>query len=170
MTGRALAQVAARAEGVAAWAGVAPISTRRVYCGVGEVSIYVRSEVRGAGLGSYLLRSVIEASEQAGYRTGAGPGRCFGTTEWRGVVYPEHMTLFGDIEAPKADGVPDMLLELYVSRLKAIFPCVATPRLIRDTKQKPLYHLLWAGPHAKGKQGAEYILGYGKRLAKKRRL
>lgn len=96
--------------------------------------------------------------------------RCFGTTEWRGVVYPEHMTLFGDIEAPKADGVPDMLLELYISRLKAIFPCVATPRLIRDTKQKPLYHLLWAGPHAKGKQGAEYILGYGKRLAKKRRL
>lgn len=52
------------------------------------------------------------------------------------------MTLFGDIEAPNADGVPDMLLELYVSRLKAIFPCVATPRLIRDTKQKPLYHLL----------------------------
>lgn len=80
------------------------------------------------------------------------------------------MTLFGDIEAPKADGVPDMLLELYFSRLKAIFPCVSTPRLIRDTKQKPLYHLLWAGPHAKGKQGAEYILGYGKRLAKKRRL
>jgi len=41
-------------------------------------------------------------------------------------------------------------------------------RYIRDTKKKPLYHLLWAGPHEKGKVGAEYILGYGEKLAKKR--
>lgn len=96
--------------------------------------------------------------------------RCFGTSEWRAVVYPEQQTLFGDIDAPKAIGVPEKLLDIYVSRLKEIFPCVATPRLIRDTQQKPLYHLLWAGPHAKGLQGAEYILGYGEKLAKKRRL
>lgn len=96
--------------------------------------------------------------------------RCFGTASWRELVYPEKQTLFGDLEAPKADGVPELLLDLYVSRLKRIFPCVATPRLIRDTQNRPLYHLLWAGPHAKGKQGAEYILGYGEKLARKRRL
>ncbi len=96
--------------------------------------------------------------------------RCFGTSDWRAVVYPEHQTLFGGIDASKAIGVPDILLDLYVSRLKTIFPCVATPRLIRDTQKKPLYHLLWAGPHAKGLQGAEYILGYGEKLAKKRRI
>lgn len=96
--------------------------------------------------------------------------RCFGTDDWRDLVYPESRTLFGDLDAQKADGVPDLLLDLYVSRLKRIFPCVATPRLIRDTHNRPLYHLLWAGPHAKGKQGAEYILGHGEKLAKKRRL
>lgn len=96
--------------------------------------------------------------------------RCFGTFDWRQIVYPEHLTLFGEIDTPKADGVPDMLLELYLKRLREIFPCVATPHLIRDTQKKPLYYLLWAGPHVKGKQGAEYILGYGERLAKKRRL
>ncbi|EEW26724.1 three-Cys-motif partner protein TcmP [Rhodobacter ferrooxidans] len=95
--------------------------------------------------------------------------RCFGTPDWRRIVYPEHLTLFGEIETPKAEGVPRMLLALYVERLRDIFPCVATPRLIRDTQKKPLYYLLWAGPHAKGKQGAEYILGYGEKLAKKRR-
>ena len=96
--------------------------------------------------------------------------RCFGTTEWQGIVYPKHMTLFGEIEAPKADGVPKKLLDLYVSRLEKIFPCVAPPRQIRDTNKKPLYYLVWAGPHPKGKEGAQYILGYGERLAKKRRL
>lgn len=95
--------------------------------------------------------------------------KCFGTDDWRKLVYPETTDLFGITASPKADGVPEMLLDLYVSRLRAIFRCVASPRLIRNTKKSPLYYLLWAGPHPTGLKGAEYILGYGEKLAKKRR-
>jgi three-Cys-motif partner protein len=96
--------------------------------------------------------------------------RCFGTDEWRQLVYPEKTDLFGVTASPKADGVPEKLLDLYVSRLEKIFKYVASPRLIRNTKKGPLYFLLWAGPHKMGKKGAEYILGSGEKLAKKRRL
>lgn len=95
---------------------------------------------------------------------------CFGTGDWREVVYPETNTLFGTREGFKATGTPDILLRLYVDRLGKIFKCVAPPRLIRDSKNRPLYYIIWAGPHSKGQQGAEYVLGHGEKLAKKRRL
>lgn len=95
--------------------------------------------------------------------------RCFGTAEWRELVYPKTTNLFGDVLEAKADGVPELLLKLYLDRLRKIFPKVASPRLIRNTKNSPLYYLLWAGPHGKGLEGAEYILGHGERLAKKNR-
>ncbi len=95
--------------------------------------------------------------------------RCFGTVEWRDVVYPKTVDLFGDVHEAKADGVPELLLQLFIRRLRDIFPHVATPRLIRNTKKSPLYYLVWAGPHLKGRKGAEYILGHGEKLAKKNR-
>lgn len=95
--------------------------------------------------------------------------RWFGTTEWREIVYPECRDLFGNVEAKKADGVPEKLLDLYMERLRGAFSCVSSPRLIRNTKNSPLYYLVWAGPHSKGLQGADYVLGHGEKLAKKRR-
>lgn len=95
--------------------------------------------------------------------------RCFGTDEWRKIVYPERQDMFGPLPAVKTDGVPQLLLDLYITRLKALFGEVATPRLIRNTKNSPLYFLIWAGPHKAGLKGAEYILGAGERLAAKRR-
>lgn len=95
--------------------------------------------------------------------------RCFGTTDWREITYPKTTDLFGDTLTPKADGVPELLLQMYVKRLREIFPEVATPRLIRNTKNSPLYYLIWAGPHRKGLVGAEYVLGHGEKLAKKNR-
>lgn len=95
--------------------------------------------------------------------------RCFGTTDWREIVYPKSTDLFGDTQAAKAEGVPELLLQTYMKRLRGIFPEVATPRLIRNTKNAPLYYLIWAGPHRKGLVGADYILGQGEKLAKKNR-
>lgn len=95
--------------------------------------------------------------------------RCFGTTEWRGLAYPETTNLFGETHVQKAGGVPEMLLQLYMKRLRSVFPEVATPRLIRNTKNSPLYYLIWAGPHKRGLTGAEYVLGHGEKLAKKNR-
>ncbi|MFM2366283.1 MAG: hypothetical protein RIR95_891, partial [Pseudomonadota bacterium] len=93
----------------------------------------------------------------------------FGTQDWRNIVYPKTVDLFGDVHEAKADGVPELLLQMFLSRLREIFPQVATPRLIRNTKKSPLYYLVWAGSHSKGLQGAEYILGHGEKLAKKNR-
>ncbi len=54
---------------IAAWAGVSPTSTRKVYDGVGEVSVYVSENKRGAKFGQLLLAALIETSEKAGYWT-----------------------------------------------------------------------------------------------------
>jgi L-amino acid N-acyltransferase YncA len=54
---------------VVGWAALSPASARHCYRGVGEVSVYVAGEARGAGLGRALLQELVELSEQAGYWT-----------------------------------------------------------------------------------------------------
>jgi L-amino acid N-acyltransferase YncA len=61
--------VAERDGSVVGWAALAPVSARRCYRGVGEVSVYVAETARGAGLGRELLAELVERSEQAGYWT-----------------------------------------------------------------------------------------------------
>lgn len=54
---------------IAGWAALTPVSGRCVYAGVAEVSVYVGSEYRGQRLGDFLLKHLIEQSEQNGYWT-----------------------------------------------------------------------------------------------------
>ena len=54
---------------VIGWAALSPASSRRVYAGVAEVSIYVAAAARGQGVGKCLLAALVEASEQAGVWT-----------------------------------------------------------------------------------------------------
>ncbi len=61
--------VAERDGAVVGWAALSPASARQCYRGVGEVSVYVAGEARGAGLGRELLERLVERSEQAGYWT-----------------------------------------------------------------------------------------------------
>jgi len=56
-------------EILAAWVAVSPVSSRCVYGGVGEVSIYVGKDFRGQNLGSQLLEHLILESEKAGLWT-----------------------------------------------------------------------------------------------------
>ncbi|MFP5111757.1 GNAT family N-acetyltransferase [Bacillaceae bacterium C204] len=51
------------------WAALSPVSSRCVYAGVAEVSIYVRQGSKGKGIGSLLLKTLIEKSEQNGFWT-----------------------------------------------------------------------------------------------------
>jgi L-amino acid N-acyltransferase YncA len=51
------------------WAALSPVSSRCVYAGVGEVSIYVAQAARRQGVGRTLLQALIETSEQAGLWT-----------------------------------------------------------------------------------------------------
>jgi three-Cys-motif partner protein len=91
---------------------------------------------------------------------------CFGTDEWRAIAYNRETDLFGQESISKKGDVAGLLLDLYIIRLKAIFPFVAKPRLIRNTRKAPLYFLIWAGPNKLGLKGAEYILRQGETLKK----
>ena len=49
--------------------GISPVSTRAVYSGVGEVSVYISSDRKGMGIASKLLKILIEESENVGFWT-----------------------------------------------------------------------------------------------------
>jgi L-amino acid N-acyltransferase YncA len=61
--------VAERDAVIVGWAAVSPVSARRCYEGVGEVSVYVAEAARGMGVGRTLLDELVALSEQAGYWT-----------------------------------------------------------------------------------------------------
>lgn len=61
--------VAILGDAVVGWAALSPVSDRCAYGGVAEVSVYVAEEMRGRGIGSTLLRSLVEASEAEGIWT-----------------------------------------------------------------------------------------------------
>ena len=54
---------------IAGWAALSPFSSRYVYRGVAEVSLYVASGRRGQGIGDALMRALIERSEEQGIWT-----------------------------------------------------------------------------------------------------
>ena len=67
---RACRLVALDAGGrVAGWAALSPVSARRVYAGVAEVSVYVGAAFRGRGLGRALLEALVRESEAEGIWT-----------------------------------------------------------------------------------------------------
>ena len=66
LTGRL---VAVQGDGLFGWAALSPVSSRCVYGGVGEVSIYIGKESRGNGLGLLLLQALIRESEAHGIWT-----------------------------------------------------------------------------------------------------
>lgn len=63
---------------VLAWAALGAVSLRQVYSGVAELSLYVSEACRGTGIGSSLLKAVIESTEKAGIWT------------IQGTIFPEN--------------------------------------------------------------------------------
>lgn len=51
------------------WAALSPVSSRCVYGGVGEVSVYVSQKARGKGVGVKLMQKLIAESEAKGLWT-----------------------------------------------------------------------------------------------------
>jgi L-amino acid N-acyltransferase YncA len=63
-------RLVARVENeVAGWAALSAVSSRRVYSGVAEVSVYVAASRRGGGIGSNLLDALVNESERQGIWT-----------------------------------------------------------------------------------------------------
>jgi L-amino acid N-acyltransferase YncA len=61
--------VARRGDRVLGWVALSPMSSRCVYSGVAEVSIYVAARTRGHGVGKTLLQAAVSVSEEAGIWT-----------------------------------------------------------------------------------------------------
>ena len=54
---------------VLGWATLSPVSSRCVYGGVAEISVYIGAEARGQGVGRQLLQALIADSEAHGIWT-----------------------------------------------------------------------------------------------------
>ncbi|MGB5272472.1 MAG: N-acetyltransferase family protein [Flavobacteriaceae bacterium] len=54
---------------VLGWAALSPVSSRCVYGGVAEVSVYIGPEHRGRGIGKILMGALIASSEEMGLWT-----------------------------------------------------------------------------------------------------
>jgi phosphinothricin acetyltransferase len=54
---------------VVGWAALSPVSSRCVYAGVAEVSVYVAASAQGRGVGRALLSALVAASEAEGLWT-----------------------------------------------------------------------------------------------------
>lgn len=70
--------VARSDEGVVGWAALSPVSSRNIYSGVAEASLYVATSARGMGIGKALLGQLIVESERAGIWT------------LQGMIFPEN--------------------------------------------------------------------------------
>jgi len=77
---RLVAEDGGRALG---WAALSPASTRPVYIGVAEVSLYIGDGARGRGVGKALMTALIEAAEAEGFWT------------LQGHIFPENAASIG---------------------------------------------------------------------------
>jgi L-amino acid N-acyltransferase YncA len=66
---RAARIVARSGEEVSGWAALSAVSSRCVYAGVAEVSIYVAASARGRGVGRKLMARLVADSEAEGIWT-----------------------------------------------------------------------------------------------------
>ena len=61
--------VARSGDGILGFAALSPVSTRSVYAGVAEVSVYVEPECQRQGIGKALLTNLVKCSEKHGFWT-----------------------------------------------------------------------------------------------------
>lgn len=61
--------IAVEGQTVLGWAALSPVSSRSVYAGVAEVSVYIAATARNTGIGTALLNRLVRDSEAAGIWT-----------------------------------------------------------------------------------------------------
>jgi len=61
--------VVERDRTVVGWAALSPVSSRPCYAGVAENSVYVAAAARGLGVGTELMRALVDAAAAAGIWT-----------------------------------------------------------------------------------------------------
>ena len=76
--------------------------------------------------------------------------RFWGTAEWRGDIYKEVPTLFGPLEMKIQRTTGQRLGQLFKKRLEEVFPYVTVPLVMTNSKNAPLYCLIFAGHNPTG--------------------
>lgn len=77
--GRTVAAATGDETELLGWTTLSPVSSRRAYAGVAELTIYVAARARGLGIGRVLLERLIVDAESAGIWT------------LQGVIFPENV-------------------------------------------------------------------------------
>ncbi|SOC39857.1 GNAT family N-acetyltransferase [Ureibacillus acetophenoni] len=54
---------------IVGWITLSQVSSRKVYRGVGEISVYISESARGKGIGTLLMETMIQDSEKEGFWT-----------------------------------------------------------------------------------------------------
>ena len=88
--------VAADAQRVAGWAALNQVSSRRVYAGVAEVSVYISARERSRGIGRRLLQDLVSES---GRRRDLDPSGRHLPGEWPEHRSPPEMRISNDRSA-----------------------------------------------------------------------
>jgi L-amino acid N-acyltransferase YncA len=103
----AYARLVARAgDDVKGWAALSPVSSRCVYAGVAETSVYVAGDSRGQGIGRALLEALIHEAESNGVWT------------LQAAMFPENS---GSIELHKALGFREVGRHERIGRLNGVW-------------------------------------------------
>jgi phosphinothricin acetyltransferase len=101
------ARLVARSNGrVVGWAALSPVSRRRCYAGVAEVSVYLAAEHRGRGIGRKLLLAAIDESERHGIWT------------LQGATFPENEA---SLRLQRACGFREIGRRERIARLRGIW-------------------------------------------------
>lgn len=64
-----LSLVCLEGDKVIGWAAISKVSSRKVYEGVGELSLYVGSGFQGQGVGDFLMEHILARSKKEGFWT-----------------------------------------------------------------------------------------------------
>ena len=90
---------------------------------------------------------------------------CFGSKEWYNIAYESKKDLFDEKTLAKSKQARSKLLDFYHSRLKDAFGHTVDPSLVKNSKDLPLYYLLWASSNPRGKAIAKHIMKFGEQLS-----
>ncbi|MBU4284832.1 three-Cys-motif partner protein TcmP [Patescibacteria group bacterium] len=89
--------------------------------------------------------------------------RFWGNNDWQNIMYIDASTLFGPIKIKDyIDG--KKLSEYFIKRLKSVFEYVSLPLIMRNSKNTPLYCLIYAGHNDKAKKIVEDIFKHFEKL------
>lgn len=90
----------------------------------------------------------------------------WGNNDWQNEIYPDVQTLFGTAKVKNRCFDTQELSNYFVQRLKSVFDEVSLPLIMRNSKNAPLYCLIYAGHQRVAKEIIESIFSRFKKIKK----